>query len=37
MNIMSELNMFHGKMSDFVSLSLFVSILVITLKNFGGH
>ena len=39
MNIMSELNMSHGKMSDFVSLSLCVFILVITLKNFdfGGH
>ena len=39
MNIMSELNMSHGKMSDFLSLSLFVFILVITLKNFdfGGH
>ena len=34
MNIMSDLNMSHGKMSDFVSFPLFGFILVLTLRNF---
>ena len=35
----SDLNMSHGKMSDFVSLPLFRFSLVIKLKNFDfkGH
>ena len=39
MNIMSDLNMSHGKMSDFVSFPLFGFILVLPLRNFdyGGH
>ena len=39
MNIMSDLNMSLGKMSDFVSFPLFGFILVLTLRNFdyGGH
>ena len=32
--IMSDLNMSHGKLSDFVSLPLFGFILVIKLRNF---
>ena len=36
---MSSLNMFYGKMSDFVSFSLFVFTLVMKLRNFDfeGH
>ena len=33
-NITSDLNMFHGKMSDFVSFSLFGFTLVFKLRNF---
>ena len=33
--IMSDLNMFHGKMSDFVSFPWFQFTLVINLRNFG--
>ena len=33
--MVSDLNMFNGKMSDFVSFSLFGFILVIKLRNFG--
>ena len=31
---MSDLNLFHGKMSDFVSFQLFGFTLVIKLRNF---
>ena len=36
---MSDLNMFHGKMSDFVSCPLFGFTLVIEMRNFDfeGH
>ena len=33
--MMSDLNMFHGKMSDFVLSPLFRSTLVIILRNFN--
>ena len=32
--MVSDLNMYHEKMSDFVSLSLFGFTLVIKLRNF---
>ena len=32
--MLSDLNMFHGKMSNVVSLSLFGFTLVIKLRNF---
>ena len=32
--MVSDLNMFHGKMSDFASLALFGFTLVIKLTNF---
>ena len=38
-DMLSDLNMFHGKMSDFVSVPLFRVTLVIRLTNFdfAGH
>ena len=38
-DMLSDLNMFHGKMSDFVSVPLFRVTLVIKLTNFDfvGH
>ena len=37
--MLSDLNMYHGKMSDFVSIPLFRFTLVIKLRNFDfkGH
>ena len=37
--MLSDLNMFHGKMSDFVLFPLFGFALVIKLRNvdFGSH
>ena len=34
-NLMSDLNMCHGKMSDFISFPLFGLALVIKMRKFG--